>query len=160
MSPKYIHPVALGNGRTVSTGNGAITNFRTKGPRCIGNGRVVWSLKGQSRKTGSVNTPRRTVYLLYRYIAKPPHQLPLAELSCPGGEKQIFPRHHWHGPLQTQPFQSKTGSLQSTSVWPFCWTELDWALSRTGTGQTGGPIESVYAKGEGSGIEQEWTGSG
>ena len=69
-----------------------------------------------------------------------PRRLPLVKLSGGGGEKQIFLSRHLHGPVQTEPVQSKTGSLRSSPVRPSRWTGLDWALSRTGIVRTGGII--------------------
>jgi len=73
-SPKYILPVAIVKGRTVCIGYGVITRYRSKDPRCVGNRRVVWSVKEQSWALGSINTPRCSFHLRYPCISV--HPLP------------------------------------------------------------------------------------
>ena len=62
-SPKYILPVAIEKGRTLCIGYGVITRYTSKVARCVGNGRVVWSLKALSRAFCWINTPRRPFHL-------------------------------------------------------------------------------------------------
>jgi hypothetical protein len=121
---KYILSVAIVKGRTVCIGYGVITRYRSKGPRCIGNGRVVWSLKEQSRALGSINTPRRSFQLRYPCISVRP---PLAS-PCP-------PEWSWWWEMY----------FPTTS---HEWTGPDWALSQTAIVRTGGIIGSNEARSE------------
>jgi len=159
-SHKYILPVVIVKGRSVCIGYGVINRDWTQGPRWVGNGRVLWSLKERLRTFGLINTPITQSISAIPVCPYAPRRLPPAKLSGWGGEKGIMPPGHLHGPVQTEPVQSKTGSLLSSPVRLSCWTGLDWALSRTGIVLTGGINACMEARSEGRGISEEWSARG
>jgi len=131
-SPKYILPVAIVMGRTVCIGYGVLTRYRSKGPRCVGNRRVVWSLKEQSRALGSINTPRRSFHLSYPCISVRPLPASPCQTEWLRWKETDFPTTSpaWTGPDWARPVQEWQSAVQSSLAILLDWTGLspisDW----------------------------------
>jgi len=159
-SPKYILPVAIVKGRTVCIGYGVITRYRSKGPRCVGNGRVVWSLKEQSWTLGTINTAHRSVYLRKTSISGPSTPASPCQTEWSWWWETDFSATlpAWTGPDWACPVQDWQSAVQSS---------LAILLDQTGLSVVsdcdhpdGGSFRSKEASSEGRGIIKERSGSG
>jgi len=158
--PKYILPVAIVKGITVCLGYSVTTRYRSKGPRCVRNWRVVWGLTEQPWTLGCINTPCPLVRSHCPCISGHLPQASPCQSEWSWWWQTEFPTTSaaWTSPDWARPVQDWQSAVQSTIAILLDRTELtpiwDWdRLDRWNHWQSGGHQHGKRYK---RGVEQQW----